>query len=112
MRYKYIKIIQSTLCDEHILEDDIKLELVEKIIKSCLNCNIKVKDNRTGMIRSYKQVKLLKVEKNEIYILIQEKSGSFNTSVSLSNLLFLEVKSIEDLVSIDNQKNRYQFLDC
>lgn len=110
MRYKYTRIIQSKLCDETIVDDEIKRELIEKIIDSKLNCSIIVRQN--GISKNHKTVKLISISDDAISILIQERSGSFKTQIKLEDLTSIEVKSFADIISIDNENNRYQFLEC
>ena len=110
MRYKYTKIIQSKLCDETIEDKDIKIELIEKIIGSKLNCSLSIKQG--GITKKFKTVKLISMSDDIVSILIQEKSGSFKTSVILEEVTVIEVMSFSDIISIDNENNRYQFLEC
>lgn len=110
MRYKYTKIIQSKLCDETISDKDIKRDLVNKIIESRQDCSISIDQN--GITNSYKTVRMKSMSKDIIEILIQERSGSFKTTVKLDKITSIEIKSFSDLVSIDNEKNRYDFLEC
>ena len=110
MRYKYIKIIQSKLCDETIDDDEIKRELINKIIGSKLNCSISI--NHNGWSKTHKTVKLIAMSDDVISIIIQERSGSFKTTVKLQDLTAIEIKSFSDIVSVDNEKNRYEFLEC
>lgn len=110
MRYKYTKITQSKLCDENILDDELKKELIEKIVGSKLNCSVTLNNN--GISQTYKTVKINSISDNVLSVLIQERSGSFKTSFKLENLSAIEVKSFSDIISIDNEKNRYQFLEC
>jgi len=110
MKYKYTKITQSKLCDENIDDDELKVELIEKIIDSKLNCSITLNNN--GITQTHKTVKLNSISDGLVYILIQERSGSFKTTVKLENLSAIEVKSFSDIISVDNEKNRYQFLEC
>lgn len=109
MRYKYIKIIQSKMCDETIEEKDTKIELIKKIIESKLNCSLSV--NQGGITKKFKKVKLVSMSDSIINILIQEKSGSFKTCFNLEEITDIEVVSFSDIISIDNENNRYQFLE-
>jgi len=110
MRYKYVKVIHSTICDENIEDEDSKVELIKKIISSKFKCSIKY--HVSGIERSYKKIKISELKDGKIHFLAQTKSGSFKTKINLSDLSFLEINSFEDSVVPEDDSNRYDFLDC
>jgi len=110
MKYKYTKMIQSKLCDEAIDDEETQRDIISKLIESKLNCLISI--NHNGITITHKTVKLVSIKDDEIAILVQERSGSFKTTVSLKELTAIEVKSFSDIISIDNENNRYKFLEC
>lgn len=110
MRYKYVKITNATLCDEVIDDTSIQEELIEKVVQSRTNCSIAFLQN--GIENTYKKVKVNKLENGKVSLLIQSRTSSFKMDVKLEDLVYLEINSYEDAISIDNESNRYDFLNC
>lgn len=110
MRYKYVKITNATLCDEVIEDTSIQEELIEKVVKARVNCSVSFLQN--GIENSYKKVKVNNLENGKVSLLIQSKSSSFKLDVDLKDIVYLEITSYEDAISIDNDSNRYEFLNC
>ena len=110
MRYKYVKITNATMCDEIISDLPTQEELIKKIIESKVNCSIGFVSN--GIENSYKTVKINSLEKGVLSVLVQSKSSSYRTEIKAEDITSLEITSYESTISIDNESNRYEFLDC
>ena len=110
MRYKYVKITNATLCDEVIEDASIQEELIDKVIKARINCSVSFLQN--GIENSHKKVKVDKLEDGKVFLLVQSKNSSFKMDIKLEDLVYLEINSYEDAISIDNESNRYDFINC
>ena len=98
------------MCDEIIDDTSTQKELISKIIESKANCSINFVSS--GIENSYKTVKIVSLEKDIISVLVQSKSSSYKTELSLKDLTGLEITSYENTISTDDESNRYEFLDC